>query len=116
MPTSTGHKSFKELFKETRFAKAVDPIGSKVKGEVIAIVDGNLYVDFGCKFHAVTPIPEGKERLYKEGSEVIIRLEDLEATCHFQGNSKDTSLLEAQAALVGPAESATHLPELRPYY
>ena len=96
---------FSEVFRHSRFVQTVGPVGKMVRGEIIAVEDGNLYVDFGCKFHAVVPRPRLKSELYRKGSKVKVRVRDLEVTGHFLGDSRDTSLLEAKVELVGLIDS-----------
>ena len=98
-------ETFSEMFRNSCFVQAVGPVGKTVKGEIIAVVDENLYVDFGCKFHAVVPRPEVKSELSRKGSKVRVRVRDLEVTGHFLGDSRDTSLLEAKVELVGLLDS-----------
>ena len=95
-------ESFRELFERSKFAAIVDPVGQEVEGEVLAMVGEKMYVDFGCKFHAVVPVPDQAESgSYEKGSRVVVRVLDLEMTDHFIGDHRDTSLLEAEAELVG---------------
>lgn len=63
------------------------------------------YVDFGCKFHAVVSLPAAaaKRKGYHRGAKVLVRVKSLELTDHFIGDSRDTTLLEAEAELVGLA-------------
>lgn len=97
----TEQETFAELFRKSYFSRIVDPVGKKVKGRVVAIVDGNLYIDFGSKFHGVVPIPKENSEMFHKGSRVTILVRDLELTSHFLGDSKHTSLLEADIKLVG---------------
>lgn len=102
---SAKEEKFEEIFRKSNFIAAGDPIQDiNVRGSVLAIVDDNLYVDVGGKFHAVVTAPKQRKRVYQVGSHVIVRLKNLEMTSHFLGDSKDTSLLEAEAELLGPAE------------
>ena len=93
--------TFAEIFRNSRFVRMGNPVGMKVKGTIIAVSGGNLYVDFGCKFHAVASVPDEKPELYCKGKGVVVQVEDLELTSHFLGGSKDTSLLEAEVILLG---------------
>ena len=79
----------------------------------MAIVDDNLYVDMGGKFHAVVTAPKQRKVAYQVGSQVVVHLRDLEMTAHFLGDSKDTSLLEAEAELVGPIQGTSEPPRNR---
>ena len=97
-------KTFPELFKRSKFVTAYNPVGKKVEGVVLAVVDDNLYVDFGCKFHAVVPVPSQKLSSYRRNTRVIVRILDLEMTDHFIGDGTDLTLLEAEAELVGLAD------------
>ena len=92
-----GETAFAEIFRTSPFVRMGNPVGKRVEGEVVAVVGQNMYVDFGCKFHAVVPLPQKKG--YYKGKEVIVTINDLEMTDHFLGHSKHISLLEADATL-----------------
>lgn len=79
----------------------VDPVGQEVEGEVIAVTEEHLYIDFGFKFHGVVDKPTGNGNKLSKGSRVVVLVNDLEVTEHFQGASKHTSLLEADVKLRG---------------
>lgn len=93
-------ETFSEIFKRSQFATVLDPIKQKVEGKVLAVVEDKMYVDFGCKFHAVVPVPKARPESYDKGTRVVVRVLDLEMTNHFIGDHRDLSLLEAQAELV----------------
>lgn len=59
-----------------------------------------MYVDVGLKFHAVVKRPR-EDRMYVRGSTVKLKLLDYEITDRFIGSKVDTSLLEADAILLG---------------
>ena len=99
-PQSYGKDTFQYLFENSKFVEALDPIGNEVEGEVIAVEEEKLYVDFGCKFHAVVECRD--KGAFPVGTKVIIHLDDLEAIGQFLGESTHHSLLEAQATLVRP--------------
>ena len=94
-------KTFKELFESSKFARMVDPVGREVEGEVIAVTAEHLYIDFGFKFHGVVDKPTGNGDKLSKGSRVVVLVNDLEVTEHFQGASKHASLLEADIELKG---------------
>lgn len=93
-------ETFSEIFKRSKFATVLDPVNQKVEGKVLAVVEDKMYVDFGCKFHAVVPVPKERTESYDKGTRVIVRVLDLEMTNHFIGDHRDLSLLEAEAELI----------------
>lgn len=100
-------ESFKQLLDNSRFVKSIDPVGKTAEGEILAVSGEKVYVDFGSKFHAVVDIPKEKRECYVKGAKVIILVKNLEMTGHFLGAQKHISLLEAEAELVGLANSNT---------
>lgn len=105
--SSSKEESFKQLLDNSKFVQAVDPVGRKAVGEIIALSGDSIYVDFGSKFHAVVARPKQDRDLYIEGAKVIVQIKDLEMTDHFLGAKKHISLLEAEAELVGLIKSST---------
>lgn len=99
-PTMYQSESFQHLFENSQFVKALNPVGKEVEAEVLAVVEDKLYVDFGCKFHAVVTCPDTVRKSVCRGTKLIIVVRDLEVTQAFIGGSKHDSLLEATAEFV----------------
>ncbi len=99
-PAKYQEGTFQYLFEKSKFVQSMDPVGKEVEAEIIAVVGDKLYVDFGCKFHAVVPLPEGNRERYCTGAKVIVVVRDVEVTGHFIGDNRHHSLLEAEAELV----------------
>ena len=53
-------ESFEKMFKETQFVKLGRPAGKVVQGKITHIINDDMYVEFGWKFHAVVKIPRSK--------------------------------------------------------
>lgn len=105
--TAPEEESFKQLFDNSQFVKSIDPVGKMAEGEILAVSGGKIYVDFGSKFHAVVDMPVMECDRYVQGAKVVILVKNLEMTGHFLGAKKHISLLEAEAELVGLADSNT---------
>ena len=89
--------SFQDIFKKSQFVLARNPVGKEVEGMIIAVHQNKLYVDFGCKFHAVVICPDLLKKSCCVGTRVSIVVDDLEVTGHFIGDNRHNSLMEAKA-------------------
>lgn len=98
---ATASKNFATLLRKSRFITQGDFRNSTVIGHVFHTTKDELYVDFGMKFHAVVRKPREEGRLFVRGSTVRLKLIDHELADRFIGSEKMTSLLEADAVLLG---------------
>ncbi|EJD74694.1 hypothetical protein LOAG_18026 [Loa loa] len=94
-------KRFAELFQHSKFVQLGDFEGRIVIGEIIRRIGDDLYIDMGLKFDAVCKAPVMKNESYKIGAKVLLRLHDPELSELFLGSTKELTLLEADATLLG---------------
>ncbi|CAF1072448.1 unnamed protein product [Rotaria sp. Silwood1] len=94
--------TFAKMFRQSKFVQLGGLKGRLLSGRIVDVIDDDLYVDFGGKFHAVVQRPQNKQRdQYTIGAVVSIRLQSWEMAARFLGASRHISLLEADAQLVG---------------
>lgn len=112
---------FPTLLRHSPLMQLGDPDGKVVVGKVVQIVEDDLYIDFGGKFNAVCRRPKRNQRYhlihsysihfiqllffntsdYVRGAKVKIRINDIELSERFLGSTKDMTLLESDAILIG---------------
>ncbi|NP_001156254.1 28S ribosomal protein S28, mitochondrial [Acyrthosiphon pisum] len=93
-------QDFEMLLRNSNFINLGDPEGKQVIGTIFHIVDNDLYIDFGWKFHCVCTRPIKNADSFVRGSQVKLRIKSLELATRFLGSEKDLTLLEADAALL----------------
>lgn len=105
---------FGTLLKSSKFVELGDPENKIVVGKIFHVVDDDLYVDFGWKFHAVCSRPVKNSSAYVRGARVKLRIKDLEISSRFLGSAKDLTLMEADCQILGILSSPATTPKIKP--
>jgi len=94
-------QSFASMLRNSKLVSLGEYEGRLLRGNIIEVMDDDLYIDFGGKFHCCCPRPKKNGEKYKRGVDVLIQLRKFEMSSSFLGSDKHITLLEADAVLKG---------------
>eukprot|EP00088_Acartia_fossae_P019099 TRINITY_DN21099_c0_g1_i2.p1 TRINITY_DN21099_c0_g1~~TRINITY_DN21099_c0_g1_i2.p1 ORF type:complete len:163 (+),score=22.49 TRINITY_DN21099_c0_g1_i2:45-533(+) len=95
------NETFSALMRNCKFTQMGDPVGRVVVGKIYHVVDNDIYIDFGHKLPCVCQRPRGSRENFARGSEVLVKINNLELSQKFLGHEKELTLLEADCTLLG---------------
>ncbi|XKL62244.1 hypothetical protein PGB90_002077 [Kerria lacca] len=93
-------EQFRYLLRNSAFINLGDPKDKTVVGKIFHVVENDLYIDFGWKFYCVCSRPTKNGKQYIRGSEVLLKIKDLELSTEFLGSTTGLTLLEADAFII----------------
>lgn len=96
---------FVTLLRQSEFMNLGDPEGKQIYGRIFKVIEDDLYIDFGWKFHCVCPRPLKNGEFYVRNSLVLLKIRDLELSTRFIGSTVDTTILEADCVLIRLVDS-----------
>ncbi|XP_005103314.3 28S ribosomal protein S28, mitochondrial [Aplysia californica] len=94
-------ESFASMLRKSKLVSLGEYKDRLVEGKIIEVMEDDLYIDYGGKFHCVCPRPKWNGEKYKRGTKVLLSLQCLEMSSAFLGSDIHVTLLEGDATLLG---------------